>query len=157
VVVVDVRIRTLVESKGELVRLDDTTPELRLRNDTYFDGVVTIEVKGRPVIDETFVDAVDWFWGFLWDRTKRFAAGADVTVGLNSLPYELALIHLTDRNARLSFSGRGVTVQRFCPADTLVEAIVTAADSYYRNMIRLARKQEREWPRTLDDVRAFRG
>lgn len=153
----DVRIRTFVASKGELVRLDDSTPTLRVGRDEYLDGVATIEVKGRPVIDETYVDAIDWFWGSLWHRTKEFANGADVTVGLCSLPYELGLVHLADRNAQISFTGRGVSVRRFCPADMLVEAIVTEAESFYRNMIRLARKQQREWPRTLDDIRAFRG
>lgn len=152
----DVRICTLVESKGELVRLDDATPELRLRRPDHFDGVVVLEVKGRPVIDETVVDDVNWFWGFLWSATKDFATGSDVKIGMPTLPYELEFAHLTEGNARMSFSGRGTSVQRFCVAHELVEAIVTEADSYYRNMIRLAKKQQRVWHETLDEIRAFR-
>jgi len=152
----DVRICTLVESKGELVRLDDATPELRLPRAEHFDGAIVLGVKGRPVIDETVVDDVDWFWGFLWTRTKDFANGSDVTIALPSLPYELAFTHLTEGNARISFSGRGTSVQRFCVAHELVEAIVAEADSYYRNMIRLAKKQQRIWHETLDEIRAFR-
>ncbi|QUQ66189.1 hypothetical protein JJ691_39150 [Kutzneria sp. CA-103260] len=150
------RIRTLVESKGELVRLDDITPQLRLRRAEHFDGVIVLGVKDRPVIDETVVDDVDWFWGFLWTATKDFVNGCDVKIGLPTLPYELEFIHLTEGNARISFSGRGTSVQRFCVAQELVEAIVTEADSYYRNMIRLAKKQQRLWHDMLDDVRAFR-
>jgi hypothetical protein len=154
VIGLDVQIRTLVESKGELIRLDDTTPELRLRRAEHFDGVVVLAVKGRPVIDETVVDDVDWFWGFLWTATKDFANGSDVRIGLPTLPHELAFAHLTEGNARISFSGRDVSVRRFCPAYTLVEAIATEADSYYRNMIRLAKKQQRIWHEMLDEIRA---
>ena len=153
----DVWIWTLVESKGEFVRLDDNTPELRLRRDDHYDGVLMVQVKGRPVIGDDVVDDINWFWGFLWPETKKFANGENVAVSLPNLPFELAFTHLTEGNARISFSGRGTSVQRFCVADELVEAIAAEADSYYRNMIRLAKKQQRMWSDMLDDVRAFRG
>ncbi|AHH97288.1 hypothetical protein [Kutzneria albida] len=152
----DVRIRTLVESKGELVRLDDATPELRLRRSEHFDGVVLLQVKDRPVIDETVVDDVDWFWGVLWTATKDFVNGSDVKVGMPTLPYELELIHLAEGNAKISFSGRDASVQRFCVAKTLVGAVTAEADSYYRNMIRLAKKQQRIWHDMLDEIRTLR-
>ncbi|MFI9382517.1 hypothetical protein [Kutzneria sp. NPDC052558] len=153
----DVRIWTLVESKGELVRLDDNTPELRLRRAEHYDGALVVQVKDRPLIDETTVCDIDWFWGSLWRDTKEFANGSDVVTWLPDIPYELAFTHLTEGNARISFSGRGTTVQRFCGARELVEAITAEADSYYRNMIRLAKKQQRIWVDTLDDIRAFPG
>ncbi len=153
----DVRIWTLVESGGELVRLDDTTTELRLRRDDHYDGALVVQVKGRPLIGDDAVDDINWFWGFLWPGIKKFANGEDVAVSLPNLPYELAFTRQPRGNATISFSGRGTSVERFCVADELVEALVAEADSYYRNMIRLAKKQQRYWSDTLDDVRAFRG
>jgi hypothetical protein len=153
----DVRIWTLVESGGELVRLDDNTPELRLRRDDHYDGALVVQVKGRPLIGDDVVDDINWLWGFLWPGIKKFANGEDVAVSLPSLPYELAFTHQPGGNAKAFFSGRGTSVERFCVADELVEALVAEADSYYRNMIRLAKKQQRYWSDTLDDVRAFRG
>ena len=153
----DVRIWTLVESNGELVRLDDDTPELRLRRDDHYDGALVVRVKDRPLIGDDVVDDINWFWGFLWTGVKKFAKGDDVAVSLPNLPFELAFTHLTEGNARISFSGRGTSVQRFCAAGELVDALTAEADSYYRNMIRLAKKQQRMWSDMLDDVRAFRG